>query len=137
LLDKDKSGHGFDHVSRVYTLAIKFAEQENAKSIMQSCKVDDEIQKRVLDIISNMGFSKCLKGIRPKTLEGQIVSDADMCDAIGSSGIIRSVAYSVSEKGSGTIFDKDILPIIDITQEKYNSGGGNYTQHRQRNKTLF
>ena len=29
ILCKDDSGHGFDHVERVYKLAIKFAKQEN------------------------------------------------------------------------------------------------------------
>ena len=154
IMSKDKSGHGTDHVSRVYDLAIKFARAEhadekivalaallhdvddyklvgkdnaekliNAKSIMKTANVPINTQERVLDIIKNMGFSNYLKGIRPKTLEGKIVSDADMCDALGANGIIRSVVYAVSDKGSGTIFDKNIAPILEISSEEYNSGG--------------
>ena len=152
LLNKDKSGHNGDHIRRVYELALKFAESENAnkdivglaallhdvddyklvgkenalkllnaKKIMAEVKIDDNTQILVLDIIKNMGYSKSLKGIRPTTLEGKIVSDADMCDAMGASGIIRSIVYAISDKGSGTIFDKNIFPNINITAKEYNS----------------
>lgn len=55
-----------------------------------------------------MGYSKCLKGIRPTTIEGMVVSDVDMCDSIGTSGIIRSIVYAVSPLGSGVIFDSNV-----------------------------
>ena len=97
---------------------------------MKSCSVPNEIQTAVIDIVRNMGYSKCLKGIRPKSLEGKIVSDADMCDAIGSSGIIRAIVYAVSDKGSGTIFDRNLFPNENISQEEYNSGG---TTHKTDN----
>jgi len=92
----------------------------NAKKIMKEENIDADVQQKILDIIANMGFSKYLKGIRPSTLEGKIVSDSDMCDAIGANGIVRSIAYSVSEKGSGTIFNKELFPNIEITSEEYN-----------------
>lgn len=56
-----------------------------------------------------MGYSKYLEGVRPKTIEGMIVSDADMCDAIGAIGILRTHAYALS-KGN-EFFDKNIAPI--------------------------
>lgn len=152
LLKDDKSGHGNDHIIRVYNLATKFAENENvnkeivglaallhdvddyklvgkensekqinAKRIMNKFKIDDKVKKEVLSIIKTMGYSKLLVGIRPISFEGRIVSDADMCDAIGASGIIRSIVYAVSEKGNGIVFDKNTYPIVDITLEQYNS----------------
>ena len=30
ILNKDNSGHGYDHVERVYKLSLKFAKKENA-----------------------------------------------------------------------------------------------------------
>jgi len=154
LLNSDNSGHGIDHIIRVYDLALKFADTEqankeivaiasllhdvddykivgiensgnltNAKNIMNKVDISTEIQTAVLDIIQNMGYSKFLGGIRPKSLEGKIVSDADMCDAMGSSGIIRSVIYTVSDKGSGVIFDKNVYPNVNITAKEYNSQG--------------
>lgn len=154
LLQNDNSGHGKDHVLRVYNLSIKFARAEkanenivalaallhdaddykifgkqssenlpNAKRIMNEAEIEEKTQKEVLEIIETMGYRKYLKGIRPNTIEGKIVSDADMCDAIGTNGIIRSIVYAVSDKGNGRIFDKNIYPNSDITSEEYNSNG--------------
>lgn len=158
LLSGDSSGHGADHVLRVYDLALKFAETEganqeivalavllhdvddyklfgkessenltNAKKIMSSTNINNNTQEAVLDIIRTMGYSKYLKGIRPTSLEGKIVSDADMCDAIGANGIVRNIVYAVSGKGSGIIFDKNTYPNVDITHEQYNSGKENHS----------
>ena len=33
-MESDKSGHGSDHILRVYNLAIKFAEAEGDKTIV-------------------------------------------------------------------------------------------------------
>lgn len=64
----------------------------NAKQIMNQCEVPTTIQEAVCEIVSTMGYSKLLAGIRPKTLEGQIVSDADMCYG-GATSIIRTIQY--------------------------------------------
>ena len=102
---------------------------ENAIRIMNNSNINFDIQTRVLNIIKTMGYSNYLKGIRPSTIEGKIVSDADMCDAIGANGIIRSIVYSVSDKGNGIIFDKNIYPNIDITYKEYNSNQTNTTHN--------
>ena len=54
----------------------------NAKIIMDDCNVDKAILEQVCDVINNIGYSKRLKGHSPTTLEGKIVSDVDMCDAL-------------------------------------------------------
>jgi len=157
ILDDNKTGHGMDHIDRVYRLAAKFAEREradtevtglaallhdvddykivgaekadllaNSRGIMAAIGVPSATQQKVLDIIGNMGYTKYLKGIRPDSLEGMIVSDADMCDAIGANGIIRSVVYAVSDMGNGRIFDRNIYPLVNITSKDYNS---NITTH--------
>lgn len=154
ILAKDKSGHGYDHVERVYKLAIKFAKEENAKeeivalasllhdvddyklfgqesadkllnakNIMNEANIDLESQEKVLQIIKNMGYSKLLKGIRPSTIEGKVVSDADMCDAMGASGILRTHAYNLSH--NLPFFDKNIFPIIDMNVDQYKKSNSN------------
>ena len=67
----------------------------NAKIIMDDCNVDKAIQEQVCDAINNIGYSKRLKGHSPTTLEGKIVSDVDMCDALGANGILRVYTYSM------------------------------------------
>lgn len=77
----------------------------NAHKILDDNKIDDDTKSKVVTIIKTMGYSKYLNGVRPTTIEGKIVSDADMCDAIGAEGILRTHAYNLS-KGS-TFFDKN------------------------------
>lgn len=89
----------------------------NAKKIMNDVKIDKNIQDKVLSEIKSIGYSKCLKGIRPKTLEGMIVSDADMCDALGANGIIRTYSYSI--KNGKPFFNKKKFPLQDLNYDNY------------------
>ena len=157
VLDGDDSGHGADHVRRVYSNSMRFArditgepidltvvglaaqlhdvddyklvgrkqaeQQVNAVNIMNGVGIDALTQLAVRGVIASMGYSKALKGIRPTTIEGRVVSDADMCDAIGASGIVRALTYALSSKGSGVIFKRETWPMTDITAEQYNGDG--------------
>lgn len=89
----------------------------NAKMILEKSESPEDIQVQVIDAIKGVGYSKRLKGIIPETLESMIVSDADMCDVIGASGIIRICMYQL-EHGK-PFFDEKIFPDEDITVEKY------------------
>ena len=89
----------------------------NAKIIMNKCNIDKNIQDIVCNEISNLGYSKRLKGLSPTTIEGKIVSDADMCDALGATGILRTYQYNI--KNNRPFFDRNIFPIEDINQELY------------------
>ena len=89
----------------------------NAKKIMRDCNIDKNAQEQVCLALNNIGYSKRLKGCCPTTLEGKIVSDADMCDALGANGILRVYTYSL--KNGKSFFNKDIFPIEDMTAEKY------------------
>ena len=165
LLNGDKSGHGADHVERVYRLSMQLAENENvnkdivalaallhdaddyklfgdenaknlinAKRIMQQNGVDEQTSAQVCDIISNMGYSKCLQGVRPKTKEGMLVSDADMLEAMGAVGTVRCLAYALDKCHSGTdqIFDKNIWPEINLSAAEYkkpNRKSDNFINH--------
>lgn len=148
LLCKDNSGHGMDHIDRVYKLSVKFAEKENAdvfisgliallhevddyklfgeesaenltnaKMIMNKVGVDIDSQTRVLDAIKKIGYKKYLKGIRPESLEGMIVSDADMCDGLGVSGILRTYDYQKSH--GKPFFNRNIFPNLNVDASTY------------------
>lgn len=106
----------------------------NARRIMADNGVDIETAAKVCEIISSMGYSKALKGVRPQTLEGQIVSDADMLDAIGANGIVRTLAFALERCHSGNhqIFDKNIWPELNLTTEEYkkqNRQSDNFINH--------
>lgn len=89
----------------------------NAKKIMSDCNIDKNTQEQVCLALNNIGYSKRLKGCCPTTLEGKIVSDADMCDGLGVNGILRTYTYSM--KNGKPFFDKNIFPTEDMTAEKY------------------
>ena len=147
ILNKDNSGHGMDHIDRVLDLSLRFAKKENAnveivalihdvddyklfgienaekltnaKRIMNICNVDKDIQEQVCRELNNIGYSKRLKGLCPTNIEGKVVSDADMCDALGSNGILRVYTYSM--KNGKPFFDRNIFPIENMSAEKYTS----------------
>lgn len=151
LMGSDDNGHGFEHVIRVYEMALKLATKEqahvgivslaallhdaddyklfgkesaenltNARRIMSGYSLSDETVEQVCNIIQTMGYSKALKGVRPQTIEGQVVSDADMLDAVGAVSIVRTLSYTVSS-GTKIIFDKEMFPESDLTVEGYTS----------------
>lgn len=90
----------------------------NAKRIMSEAGVEDEKQEKVCQIISHMGYSKALKGICPDSLEGRIVSDADMLDAAGAVAVVRALTYTLTS-GSGVVFDSELMPEQDLSAENY------------------
>lgn len=99
----------------------------NANHILDICKVDQNTKQHVIDEIKRIGYSKALKGIRPLTIEGMIVSDADMCDASGAHGLLRCYAYSMKIKQP--FFKKDLFPIENISHEKYTSYDSTSVNH--------
>src|SRR5574344_992205 len=117
----DKTGHGIEHTMRVYSLAIDFAKKEkslaNIHYFLNKYYISKDVQDAVIEIIQTMGYSNCLDGIRCKTIEGKIVSDADMCDAIGSIGIIRTIEYNNSI--GRLFFDPCLYPLINQSKETY------------------
>ncbi len=162
LMAEDDTGHGFEHIQRVYDLVLDLCQAENAdaeiaclaallhdvddyklfgqdaadnltnaRRIMQKNGVSADIQEKVCDIINHMGYSKALQGIRPKTLEGKIVSDADMLDAIGACGIIRCLTYALA-RCETVVFDKTVFPELNLSAAAYkkpNRKSDNFINH--------
>lgn len=89
----------------------------NAKNILEQCSITDNIKDQVLNAIKTIGYSKRLKGISPITLEAMIVSDADMCDGMGTTGILRSYQYNLAH--GNLFFDKSIYPTLNISANDY------------------
>ena len=89
----------------------------HARKILDECHVPPEKQEIICSELLKIGYSKRLKGIQPETIEGKIVSDADMCDALGVTGVIRTYQYSL--KHGCPFFDKAIWPRDNLSAETY------------------
>ena len=88
----------------------------NTHHVLNNIDVTQEQKEKIIHIIENMGYSKYLDGIRPTSLEGKVVSDADMLD-LGANGIIRTLE-SGFVKGR-PVFDVDNLPAVHESTVEY------------------
>ena len=121
LFNRDATGHDVHHTLRVYRMAMRLAEAEdadrelvglaamlhdaddpklfgpenglrNARAFMAEHHVPAAKIEVVCTIIGEVSFSKNGSN-RPSTIEGKVVQDADRLDAIGAIGIARTFAF--------------------------------------------
>lgn len=149
LLGNDDSGHGMNHVNRVCRIALSISDDNidkdlvaaiallhdaddyklfgmeysnnltNTQMILSKTSFTEDEKKKILDSIRTIGYSKRLSGITPSIKEAMIVSDADMLDAMGVTGILRSYHYNITH--GNPFFDKDTFPLLEIDADKYKS----------------
>ncbi|OPH52069.1 phosphohydrolase [Paenibacillus ferrarius] len=155
-LERDSSGHDWWHIYRVVQTTKRIAAQEGADAFVcelaallhdvvdEKLNADPAAAQReleawlaasgtpeadvlhVLEIISTMSFKG---GARPpmRTLEGQVVQDADRLDAIGAVGISRVFAYS-GWKGR-PIHDPSVTAREQMTEAEYRAGNDTAINH--------
>lgn len=142
----DYSGHDYFHTLRVYKMAARIAEQENANlmivqlaallhdvddiklspetyankdkaaAFLRKHDISEEMIKTICNIIGEVSF-KGTDSVAPETIEGKCVQDADRLDAIGAIGIARTFAYGGSH--NRIIHDPDIKPLVNMNADKY------------------
>jgi uncharacterized protein len=147
-LEGDSSGHDWWHIDRVVRLARRLAEEEGAdvflcelaalthdladwkinpdearaladlRGWLSEHGADEPTVVAVMEIITSMSF-KGGGGAPMRTLEGQIVQDADRLDAIGAIGIARAFAYG-GAKGL-LLHDPEEAPRQQMTAAEYKS----------------
>ncbi len=140
------SGHDYWHTMRVYSTAVKLAEQENANLFivklaallhdiddvkispltsagklnavvfMTEHGVDKDIIDEVCEIIDENSF-KGLDSVVPVSIEGKCVQDADRLDAIGAIGIARAFTYGGSRRR--VLYDPRLKPEMDMNEAEY------------------
>ena len=139
----DSSGHDYYHSMRVYQTALLIAKREhadagivalaallhdvddrkpspqthahkdNAVRFLTEHGVSEENIRRICLIIDEVSFSGS-DSVRPSTLEGQCVQDADRLDALGAIGIARTFAYGGSH--GRAMYDPDDPPMLNMNR---------------------
>lgn len=88
-----------------------------AKEFLLNNKVDESIITEIIYIIRYLSFKSSI-GFNPvKTIEFQVVQDADRLDAMGAIGIARAFSYG-GFKGR-PFYDPEVLPEKIVTKEVY------------------
>ncbi|GAK39149.1 hypothetical protein TCA2_1637 [Paenibacillus sp. TCA20] len=145
-LGQEKTGHDWWHIHRVVRSAEKIAAAEQADMFVcmlaaylhdiadeklnpskeaGMAKVENWLQfhsvtvkdrKHILEIISTMSYNG---GHNPpmRTIEGQVVQDADRLDAVGAISIARAFVYA-GAKGH-LIYDPSIKPREAMSTDQY------------------
>ena len=154
LYKDESSGHDYDHSMRVFNNSLLISKDmkcdvfvigvasllhdvddpkifhtinyENAKKIMEKYSLDIEVIKKVIDIIDCVSF-KGGNFKKPRTIEGEVVQDADRLDAIGAIGIARAFTYGGYHQRK--MYDPEILPRDKMSIEEYRSSNGTTINH--------
>ena len=155
-LGNDGTGHDWWHIHRVVQMAKRIAVEEAADIFiceiaalvhdvadeklndskeagllkvsrwLESQPFTEEDRLHIMGIISTMSYNA---GTNPpmRTLEGQIVQDADRLDAIGAIAIARTFLYA-GWKGD-PIYDPQLPPRDSMTRAEYRNGKSTAINH--------
>ncbi|MCI2068418.1 MAG: HD domain-containing protein [Bacilli bacterium] len=155
LFQREATGHDFEHTQRVYLNAlaiqktaggdlflislaaylhdvddVKLFKEEgdlpHARQFLTQEGADIENIEKICQIIHEISF-KGKESVKPSTLEGQIVQDADRLDALGAIGIARAFAYG-GAKGR-KMYDPNVKPRLDMDEKTYRSNEGTTINH--------
>ncbi|MCL6296328.1 HD domain-containing protein [Jejuia spongiicola] len=89
-----------------------------AREFLFKINVDSTVIEHVVNIIENISFNKSLeKGQKFKSLELDVIQDADRLDAIGAIGIARCFNYGGFKNRK--LFDPSIKPSLKMTKAEY------------------
>ncbi len=90
---------------------------KKAKEFLESLKVNQKTIKHVVNIIENISFKGGNEKQKFKSIELDIIQDADRLDAIGAIGIARTFNYGGFL--GRELYNPNIKPNLNMTKEEY------------------
>ncbi len=91
-------------------------EKQHAVGFMRAQGIADEVIERICRNISEVSFAG-KDSVKPCTLVGQIVQDADRLDALGAIGIARMFAYG--GHAGRPMYDPEVPPLLGMGRNDY------------------
>lgn len=98
-----------------------------AREFLKSLEIEDYIISHVENIIKNISFKGGNEAQQFKSLELDIVQDADRLDAMGAIGIARTFNYGGFKNRE--MYNPDIQPIVNMTKEEYKNSSAPTLNH--------
>jgi uncharacterized protein len=88
-----------------------------ARAFLEMLKVEEDVIAHVIAIINNISFKVQLEGQKFKSLELDVIQDADRLDALGAIGIARAFNYGGFKNRA--LYNPEILPNLQQTKAQY------------------
>jgi uncharacterized protein len=98
-----------------------------AKQFLTANHVESSVIDPVVEIIASISYKGAGVPTPMKTLEGQVVQDADRLDAIGALGIARTFAYGGHK--NRLIYHPEEKPVLHQSFEDYKKNQGHTINH--------
>jgi uncharacterized protein len=98
-----------------------------AREFLFKLNVDSFVIEHVINIIENISFKGGHEKQKFKSLELDVVQDADRLDAIGAIGIARCFNYGGFKNRQ--LYNPDIQPNLNMTKEEYKSSNAPTINH--------
>lgn len=98
-----------------------------ARTFLFSLNIDSKVIEHVINIIENISFKGGNEAQKFKSLELDVVQDADRLDALGAIGIARTFNYGGFK--NRTLFDPSIKPNLNMSKEEYKSSDAPTINH--------
>lgn len=104
------------------------SQEEFILAILGSCNVLTTLQRqRIAKVAASVSFKGSGVEDTPPDLESKCVMDADRLDAMGAIGIARCFAFGGATNRA--IFDPDVLPEVDQTEDQYRNNKSTSINH--------
>jgi uncharacterized protein len=98
-----------------------------AGDFLTSLNLEPSIIEHVQQIIRNLSYKASLGEVTFKSIELDVVQDADRLDAIGAIGIARAFTYGGYK--NRILYDPEIKPELNMSKEAYKNSNGPTINH--------